>query len=418
MVTRIVHISDLHFPSRDRAVARRLHDAIVQMRPHVLAVTGDIANYPSLWWPFGRGAWAAALGWLRELAADIERQSGAPAVLLMVPGNHDVLLSGLTGWCWPAGRAFTMCFREWRRDQVFYQPRANVTFLLLDTNPRTAIFSAEGKAFAGRLKALRRAMDAHPDAARIGTSTKILLMHHHPLPVPFQGSDWLLQTRRVDRLLRAVAEMKIDVIVHGHKHRATWSHLRIGGTSVEPFFIEVLGAGSAMKAGDHDPRGHNFNVIDVAPAGARHVRQFFKHPDADRFAETAASAAEDGLSRLIRSRFRQPYRARRLTWKVQADEEGDARNELAFEAPANRGGRARVLGRKLHAQLVRDEHPRGRRARPGRSGLRLGRSAADRCGRRAVLRCDVSAGVPFRRGPARGPRADRRRRHGARTADA
>ena len=225
--------------------------------------------------------------------------------------------------------------------------------------------------------------------------------------------------------------MKIDVIVHGHKHRATWSHLRIGGTSVEPFFIEVLGAGSAMKAGDHYPRGHNFNVIDVAPAGARHVRQFFKHPDADRFTETAASAAEDGLSRLIRSRFRQPYRARRLTWTVQADEEGDARNELAFEAvvfnkgldayeillpqddskagnrlavpdaacdagvlrrslraarrrpqhadvrrlraPAGRGGRARVLGRKLHAQLVRDEHPRSGRAGPGQSRSRLGR---------------------------------------------
>jgi len=331
MVTRIVHISDLHFASRDRAVARVLHDAIVQARPDVLLVTGDVADHPSISWPFGRGEWTAARAWLREVERDVEAVSGSAVTTLVLPGNHDVLISGLSGWCWIPGAAFARFFRPWRRQPVFYHPRANITFLTLDTNPRLAFFSAEGVAIASRLKQLKRAMDSHADAARIRTSTKILLMHHHPLPVPFQGADWLLQTRRVDRLLRFVAENKIDMIFHGHKHRATWSQMRIGGTSAEPFFIEVVGAGSAMKWADQDPRGHNFNLIDVAAGGARQVRQFFKHTDADRFVEAAASGAEEGLSRLIRSRFRQPYRAKRLTWTVQTDEEGDARNVLKFD---------------------------------------------------------------------------------------
>ena len=331
MVTRIVHISDLHFARRDRAVAPVLHDAIVQARPNILLVTGDVADNPSMRWAFGRGEWAAARAWLREVERDVERSSGSPVTTLVLPGNHDVLVSGLSGWCWIPGAAFSRFFRPWRRPAVYYLARANVTFLTLDTNPRLAFFSAEGVATASRLKRLKREMDGHPEADRIRASTKILLMHHHPLPVPFQGSDWLLQTRRVDRLLRFVAENKIDMIFHGHKHRATWSQMRIGGTSVEPFFIEVVGAGSAMKWADQDPRGHNFNLVDVAPGGARQVRQFFKHTDADRFVEATASAAEEGLSRLIRSRFRQPYRAKRLTWTVQTDEEGDARNVLKFD---------------------------------------------------------------------------------------
>src|SRR5438045_760659 len=263
MVTRIVHISDLHFSRRDSAVARVLHDAIVQARPDVLLVTGDLADHPSISWPFGRGEWTAARAWLREIERDIEAASGSAVTTLVLPGNHDVLVSGLSGWCWIPGAAFRRCFRPWRRPPVFYHPRANVTFLTLDTNPRLAFFSAEGVAIASRLKQLKRAIDGHPDAARIRTSTKILLMHHHPLPVPFQGSDWLLQTRRGDRLARFVAGNKVPMHFHGHKHRATWSQMRIGGASVEPFFIEVVGAGSAMKWADQDPRGHNFNLVDV-----------------------------------------------------------------------------------------------------------------------------------------------------------
>ena len=330
MITRIVHVSDLHFPSRDPAVAQTLADCVVDRLPEIIVVTGDIANYPSWSWPVNRGHWIAARQWLADIRGRIERRTGRQVRLFVLTGNHDVLASGLVGWCWPFGCAFNHVFRCWREAQVAYDANANLTLLALDTNPRWAVVSAKGKVLDSRLKQLRRALDNHQDAARIRSSTKILLMHHHPLPVPFEGTDWLLETRRVDRLLRFLAENKIDVVMHGHKHRATWSHLRVGGTSFEPFFIETVGAGSAMKRGDHDPRGHNFNLIDIAPGGARRVRQFFKPPAADRFSEVDASPAEELVSRLILSRFRQPYSVRRLAWSVDADHEGDGRNELTY----------------------------------------------------------------------------------------
>jgi hypothetical protein len=342
MIKRIIHLSDLHFPSRDRGVAQVLAECIVNRLPNIIVVTGDIANHPSPGCAINRGAWIAARTWLAGIQEQIDKRATSPerkCKVVILTGNHDVLLSGLSGWCWPAILAFNSVFREWRGPQVDYDASANLTLMTLDTNPRWAVLSAKGKALGRRLKALRRAIDDHPESSQIRSSTKILLMHHHPLPVPFQGPDWLLETRRVDRLLQFLGENKIDLLLHGHKHRATWSHLRVGGTSYEPFFIETMGAGSAMKRDDYDPRGHNFNMIDVAPGGARRLRQFFKPPAAGGFAEVEASPAEERVSRLIATHFRQSYSVRRLTWNVVASEEGDGRNQLTYSGLVfNRSG--------------------------------------------------------------------------------
>ncbi|HTS49898.1 MAG TPA: metallophosphoesterase [Bryobacteraceae bacterium] len=327
MVTRILHISDLHYPSRDDSVKQALEETISRLRPDILVITGDLANHPSLWWVFGKGRWRAVQRWLRSIR---QRSGDHPLTILTLPGNHDTLVFGLFGWCWPPTIIFKWLFKDWFK-LVHFDPKAQVTILTLDTNPRLALASAEGKAFGRRLSKLKQAMERHPHSAEIRRSTKVLLMHHHPLPVPFQGQDWLLHTRRVDRLLRFLAENQIDLVLHGHKHRATWSHIRIGGVTDVPLFIEILGAGAAMKRTDYDPRGHNLNLIDIASGGVRHARQYFKKPGNPAFAELEASDAEKEVGRLVQVRFRQPYRMQRLTWCIYVDEEGDGRNELRLE---------------------------------------------------------------------------------------
>jgi len=326
MITRIIHLSDLHFPSRDRNVASILLQTIREKQPDFIVVTGDIANQPSAAALVGRGPWAAACGWLESVFADAPKK---PRVLVL-PGNHDVLFFGLTGFSWLPRKLFEYAFRQHLHADVLYVPSSRLTFLTLDTNPLTAVFSAEGKALARRISRLQRRMQDHENAADIRASTKILLIHHHPLPVPFEG-DFLLATRRVDRLLRFMAEEKIDLVLHGHKHRGSWSHMRVGGTSDEPYFLETLGAGSAMKRNDHDRRGHNFNLIDIAGNGVRQIRQFFKLDGESGFREARHSPAEEAVTRLAQYQFRQPYRADRLTWRVEVDPNGDGLNTIVFD---------------------------------------------------------------------------------------
>lgn len=328
VVTRILHISDLHFPSRDAGVAQVLAEAIVSKKPNVLVVTGDLANNPSLWWPFKKGRWIDVRTWLEQILGRI------PGLTIFVlPGNHDAMIRGIFGpCCWPAVKSFRVVFGEWCQPGIHFDTKANIAYLTLDTNPRLAVFQgAEGKVLKSRLKRLKKALHSHAKAAQIQRATKILLMHHHPLPAPFGGPDFLLHTRRGDLLLNFLAEHQIGLVVHGHKHRATWSHVRLGGSNTQAFFMEIVGAGAAMKASDYDPRGHNFNLIDIAANGVRTIRQFFKPAGGRAFEEALPSPAESDMGRLIQSHFRLPYRMKRITWHLHIDEEGDGANEVVFE---------------------------------------------------------------------------------------
>ncbi len=303
-----------------------LAKAIVNKRPNILVVSGDLVNNPSWRWPLGKGHWIDVNGWLRDILKQIPDTK-----VFVLPGNHDALVRGVFGWCWPAVRSFRHVFAEWYRREIYYDPKARVALLTLDTNPRLALYQgAQGKVLRWRLRRLKKAL-ASPQAAEIQTATKILLMHHHPLPAPFQGPDLLLHTRRSDLLLRFLAEHHIDLVLHGHKHRATWSNLRLGGSTTQPFFIEVIGAGAAMKSNDYDCRGHNFNLIDIAPNGVRSVRQFFKEAGAGHFEESTPSEAERQVGDLVQSHFRVLYRMRKISWELDIDEEGDGYNRLVLE---------------------------------------------------------------------------------------
>ncbi len=321
MVARIVHISDLHFPSRDHHVADVLAEQIVGLQPNILAVTGDLVNHPF------RG-WRDVRGWLDGIL------SARPSLkILLLPGNHDVLWTGVASpWCWPATVAFRRAFPGWW-PELYFDAAANVTFLSLDTNRYAAFHQgAEGKVYDRRLKRLQNKIHQAAKDHRIHDSTKVLLLHNHPLPVPFEGRDFLLHTRRADQLMRFMAENRIDLVLHGHKHRATWSHVRLGGTERQPFFLEILGAGSALKDSiDIDRRGHNFNLIDIAPNGMRSVRQFFKPRGAKSFEEATPSREESAVENLLLSRFRMPYRMQKTSWHLTVNDEGDGVNCFDFE---------------------------------------------------------------------------------------
>src|SRR5919109_101992 len=72
----VVHLSDIHFGRIDPATVRPLTEAIAQIRPDLLAVSGDLTQRAR------RTEFAEARRFLDEL----------PFRRLVVPGNHDVPL--------------------------------------------------------------------------------------------------------------------------------------------------------------------------------------------------------------------------------------------------------------------------------------------------------------------------------------
>ena len=346
-IVRIAHLSDLHYPSRSEEAATALRAALTKLRPDILVVTGDLQDHPWL-------DATAVRAWLEDTARGCGLTDSHGALLrdrvIVLAGNHDLFVFGLTGVHAITGPLFRRQHGI-RRCEVQYVATARVAFFHLDLNPAAALFSAEGTVYVDRLDSLREAIATHPLKSEILSATRILLVHPHPLPVPYNGTDFLLATQGTHHLLRFMAEQRIHMVLHGHKHFATWSHLRVGGATDHAHFLEILGAGSAMKDGDIDSRGHNFNLITVSDAGVRRVRQYFKHPAASQFEEKPPSEPERETQALVTGKYSARYRIAEIICKAEVDGEGTAKNRYTLRGVDFRGASDAVI----RLPKIRDE---------------------------------------------------------------
>lgn len=323
---RILHLSDVHFgASFDASLWEYVTELIRRERPDLLACTGDIVDHGGLFMlalarrqfdelpaktgvpftlravpgnhdlgPWGNlrlrpfssnflavfGPHAMALpawvpSWLHY------RGLPRPARLVLRPAITAVLYA--RKW-WTAGRAL------WRlRPALNHLPVTRdddppeLTLVYLDSNHtlRLATGNVDVRELT-RLKAvvlnlrdqgLAPSAAAPPAAAQRVFAPRIALMHHHPLPLPdavitegLTSFEPFLVLRNAGFVLKELNRCDVDLILHGHKHYASFSRL---GYSVEHSVegeIAVLSAGSAGVT--HGEAGRNsVNFVDVYPNG-------------------------------------------------------------------------------------------------------------------------------------------------------
>jgi predicted MPP superfamily phosphohydrolase len=330
MTVKIAHISDLHWEHCDQAVLDRLIRALRKEGPRIIAFTGDLVDNP---WSIKK-----AKTWLMDLckACDID----SATQLLVIPGNHDYRIYGNLGFRPITGWLFRRNFKSWLSKRIVPFPDLGVTFFLVDSNPLMFGF-ARGKVGRGQLRKLRGDLRAMTTAQRVQVegSVRIIMVHHHPVPIPYEGADPFLLLSDAHYLMQFVAENRIDIVLHGHKHRAPYSMISLGTCGGNDRVIEVLGAGAAViGTPDHDPRGHNFNLVCIEPFGLRYVRQFFAHPGED-FREAPnpafpAQSFEMAYQRAVaRERAREDKAGHRydsIHWDLDIDFEGDRFNEISY----------------------------------------------------------------------------------------
>lgn len=186
-MTRVVHISDLHFGKDDERLADPLLSAIIRARPDVIAVSGDLTQR-------ARGSqFRAARAFLDAL----------PAPWICVPGNHDLPLYNL-----PV-----------RLAAPYYGYRRHITddlapYLDLEGLAIKGLNTAWPFAWQrGRLR--RRQLDRACKLFEGFDGARLVLAHH-----PFQQSPEShkqLMPGAQDALER-LAECGTDIILTGHLH--------------------------------------------------------------------------------------------------------------------------------------------------------------------------------------------------------
>jgi len=324
MTTKIAHISDVHFESGNPQVFDRLAEALKRQRPQLLIASGDFVDNP---WNLSK-----SLQWLQELC----EQCGISAEedLFVVPGNHDYRILGNIGFRPIVAMFLRKHFRTWWKEGIVVDRRHNITVVSIDSNPICFGF-ARGRVSYRQIRKLKNQFRRLSPETRnfIGGSHKIAVLHHHPFPVPFEGGNFFLALRNTQSLFQYLAEFGIDLVMHGHKHRAPHTHLSLGTSTGRDRVMEILGAGSATKSGtDKDPRGHNFNLITLEPCGLSYVQQFFAKQPGDQFQEMA----DQGFDRKVFDRAyrhavdRNGYSYRHVQWELVMNFEGDRFNEMSY----------------------------------------------------------------------------------------
>ncbi len=229
-MTRLFHVSDVHFGAED-PLAIAWFDALVKSeRPDAVVMTGDLTMR-------ARSAqFAAAAAWLQQL--------GVPVTVEV--GNHD--LPYFNPW-----KRFVRPYHRYAAvERLTERPLAldGVAIVPLKTTARVHWRLDWSKGHIAK-NALAETLDR---VAAVPEGTTILIACHHPLIE--SGTRATARTRGADDALHALAEAGVSAILSGHVHDPFDLVRDIAGRC-----IRMIGAGTlSERVRDTRP---SFNEIRV-----------------------------------------------------------------------------------------------------------------------------------------------------------
>jgi len=249
----IAHLSDLHFGRVDPATVQPILEAVRNLNPDVVAISGDLTQRAR------PQEFAEARRFLEML----------PEPRVVVPGNHDVPLHN------PYSRFISglSLYREYISSDLepVYSDEA---IAVAGVNTARALTWKGGRINRIQIERVRARFCAMPTAV-IRT-----VVVHHPLDLP-EAWGRADRARRARRAFREWADCGIDLILAGHIHRAFAGagHSHHGFTAGEAEVLRigahraiVVQAGTAISTrGRGEP--NSFNTIEVSEAAvtvARH----------------------------------------------------------------------------------------------------------------------------------------------------
>ena len=194
MITRILHVSDLHFGAGDDPVlGPALAGLIARVAPELVIASGDLTNRGR------RGEHERAAAFLRELQLPV----------LAVPGNHDI------PYTFPA--RFTAPWREFERQWQTTEPeligeRIHVVGL---NSVRPWRHQSGGISDTQLERVTSKLRQAAPGSLRV------VALHHQLIGAPWRSRKKPVAHR--NRVLADLVDSGAELIVGGHIHQATVS---------------------------------------------------------------------------------------------------------------------------------------------------------------------------------------------------
>lgn len=229
----LVHLSDIHFGAVDCTLIDPLVAQIVQIKPHVVVVSGDLTQ-------------RARASQFREARRFLDR---LPKPQIVVPGNHDV----------PLYNIFARFFHPLRNFQRYITD--DLEPLYADDEIAVAgINTARSLTFKGGRINEEQIANARDRLCSLGAAVKKVIATHHPFDIPADHGEHEL-VGRARAAMEMFAKCGADLLLAGHLHvshtESTAERYRISG-----FSAIVVQAGTATSKRERG-ESNSFNVIHI-----------------------------------------------------------------------------------------------------------------------------------------------------------
>ena len=213
----IAHLSDLHFgmPEYIKELGDNVLKKIKEIKPELIVITGDITNCGYL------EDYEKAKEFIDSLEG--ERK-------LIVPGNHDARNAGY------------LLFEEFFKTRYPVLKMGNLKIIGVDSSQPDLDDGHIGRSI---YDFVRKELEGFP--------LKVVILHHHLVPVPETGRERNIPMDAGD-FLKLISELKVNLVLCGHKH-VPW-FWKLNG-------ILMVNAGTATTRRTKARVEASFNTIDL-----------------------------------------------------------------------------------------------------------------------------------------------------------
>lgn len=235
-MTRIVHLSDLHFGAHDERLVAAVARDVDAHGPDLLVISGDFTQ-------------RARTEQFREACKFLEELREHGHEVLAVPGNHDVPLYDVL-------RRFLSPLARYRRfiDESLCPFVELKGIAVLGINTARSLTFKDGRINKEQVAFIRETF------ARAASSAMRILVTHHPLFSMQIGNDVERPVGRQDLALDAIDAAGVDLVLAGHHHHASSQDASQLVTKAGGVLVVQAGTATSTRVREQE---QSYNVIDL-----------------------------------------------------------------------------------------------------------------------------------------------------------
>lgn len=239
-MTRIAHLSDVHFGANDEKIVAATEAWLQKRQPDLVIISGDFTQRARV------EQFKAASAWLNRLRA-------AGLKVLAIPGNHDVPLYDIA-------RRFVAPLRRYKRyiDNNLCPWFEDDHVAVLGLNTARSLTIKDGRINHEQIALMHQRFSGVAEA-----KTRILVTHHPLFAMPIgKGTELTEAVGRHDDAVKAACEAGVHIALAGHFHRTYAESASRMVEKAGTALVIQAGTATSIRLRNNEPQSFNWLHIE------------------------------------------------------------------------------------------------------------------------------------------------------------